>query len=440
MRPDSISTFRLSERLRRGGRILALAAAASLVAGTAGASERYLALGLPFFAPYRAAVATIDVRGGKVEGTLAAPAGDPRPALPLAGTLKDGILRLTIGSGADAAELAFSEDEKGLHQVWWETAAVPGLDEVILFRPTSGFSEAALTLQRGPDETCGKVYGALSLALKAADLKATPAAPAALADLDVPLGVHGGGGTQAKLKDVWSRLRLAAHDPDDDAVTFDVAVPLGAETRIAQELRRESLVAAVTLPAECGETAMVSVPRTAVSEGGAVTEAKLKAYLDGLLPRLYSGAPPEGRNPGGRKFKITNAAVADAGGAPVFTATITAESEASRLAKGSWDQFTLAVRPVVTASDTGESISLIPTVTALRTARKAGAQMPADTAFAAQEDPALKAAVAQRFVSWIAAVEGSRCTFLTQTAFDEPEDSLSCANLVLDDPTVEQDN
>ncbi len=438
MHPDST----LPIRRRRGAAagLFALAAAASLLAGPAGAAERYLALGLPFFDPYRAAIATIDVHGGKVEGTLAAPVGDPRPAIPLSGSLKDGILRLTVGSGAEAAELAFSEDEKGLHQVWWETAAVPGLDEVILFRPTSGFSEAALVLQRGTDETCGKVYGGLSVALKAADLKGAAAAPAALADLDVPLGVHGGGATQAKLKDIWSRLRLAARDPDNETISFDIAVPLGAEARIAQDLRREPLVASVTLPAECGETALATVPRAAVSEGAAVFDARLKSYIDALLPRLYSGAPPEGRNPGTRKFKIANAAVADAGGLPAFTATITAESEASRLAKGNWDQFTLTVRPVVTASDTGDTISLVPAVTAVKTARKGGGQMPADSAFATQEDPALKAALAQRFVSWVAAAEGSRCTFLTQTAFDEPEDSLSCANITLDDPTVEVDN
>lgn len=422
--------------------LCALAAAGILGAAPARAAEQYLTLGFPVFTPYRTAIATLDVKAGKVEGTIAPPAGDPRPAIPVSGSIKDGVLRLTIGSGDKTADVAFVEDERGLHQVWWETGSVPGIDEVLLFRPAAGFSQTALVLQHGAGETCGQLYGGLSLSLKVSALKASPTAPAGIADLEVPLAVHGGGSTATRLKDVWSRLRLASLGADDDVVTFDVAVPLGSEATVAQTARQVPGVAAVTLPNECGETALATVPRASVSEGGTVSEARLKSFLDGLLARLYSGVPPEGRTPGARKFKITNAAVApDAAGLPAFSATVTAESEASRLAKGSWDQFTLTVRPVVTASDAGDTISLIPAISALKTARKAaGAQIPADSAFAPQEDPGLKAALAQHLVSWIAASEGSRCAFLTRTAFEEPENGLSCGNVILDDPLGAQEN
>lgn len=418
------------------------AVAAGLAFGAAmpaAAAETYLVTGLPYFDPYRAAVATIDVQGGKVQGSLAAPAGDPRATIPLSGTLQNGILKLTVGSGADAPELTFAEEERGIHHVWWETATVPGLTEVVVFRPTAGFSGAALALQHSDAESCGLVYGGLSVKLKAADVLAAATAPAALADLEVPLALHNGGTAKAKVKDIWGRLRLAARDEDD--IAFDVTVPLGAEAKTAQELRKVPGVLAVTLPLGCGEMALATVPSAALGDNGAVSEAKLKSYLDGLIARLVSGAAPENRTPGARKFKITGAGVTSEGGVPVFTATITAESEATRLAKGSFDQYTLTVRPMVTAADTADTISLIPSVTAVKTARKAsGGQIPPDSAFTAQSDTSVPAAIAHRFVSWVSSAEGSRCSFLTRTAFDEPEDAITCGNVVLDGFTEDGDN
>lgn len=410
---------------------------ALLVPGAAQAAERYMALGLPFFSPYRVAIATLDIEGGKVSGTLAPPAGDPRAPLPLAGSLAEGVLRLSVGQGNDTYTLAFSENQRGLHRIFEETASVPGLDAVTLFRPEAGFSDAALALQHDADNWCGMVYGGLSLTLRSAELARTPVAPAGLADLDVVVTPHQGGAARAKMKDVWSRLRLAAKDGND--VALDVILPLGSEGAAAQDLRRLPQVAAVMLPALCGEMALAVVPRARLFEGDKVSDAKLKAYGDTMLARLLSGAAAEAAAPGSRKFKMAGGIV-PGGAGPAYKATITGEAEATRLGKGSWDQFTLLLQPVVTATDTGASISLVPTVSDLRTVKKAGPQPPADAAFRPADDSALVAAISQRLVSYIAAAESSRCAFLTQADFDEPDGSISCANLALDDVSHPDEN
>lgn len=401
------------------------------------ASERFMVLGLPFFKPYRAAIATLDVDGaGKVSGTLAPPSGDARAAIPVSGTLAGGALKLTIGQGDDSYALAFTENQRGLHHIYEETAAIPGLAAVTVFRPEGGFSEPALVLQHDEDNWCGLVTGGLAVDLKAADLARTPVAPAELADIDLVVTPQQGGTAKVKLKEAWSRLRLAARDGDD--VSVDVAVPLGAEAKIAQELRKVPLVATVTLPSVCGEMAFASVPRAKLMDGDKVSEAKLKAYGDTMLARVLSGAAPEGGN-GTRKFKVAGSVVPGEAG-PAYKATVSAESEASRLAKGNWDQFTVLLQPVVTPADTAASVSLVPLVIDLKVAKKSGPQAPADAAFKPADDSTQVAAISHRLVSYIAAAEGTRCSFLTQTAFDEPDGSLSCTNLALDDVSAADDN
>ncbi|WP_454915698.1 hypothetical protein [Xanthobacter sediminis] len=413
-------------------RALVLAAGIAGACTPAAAAEHYMALGLPFFAPYRVGIATLDINGGKVAGTLAPPAGDPRPALPVTGTLADGVLTLTIGTGADAYTLSFSEDERGLHQVWDETLSIGDLDRIALFRPAADFSDAALAVQHRGDDWCGQVYGGLSLVLRSEALKAMVAPPAALADFDVSATSLTHGPVQAKLKDLWSRLRLAARDGDD--ISVDIMVPVGTEARAAKALRAEPAVLAVALPNACTEMALAVILRDKVSEAGAVSEAKLKTYLQGALNRLLSGGEASGSSVGGRKFKLSDAAVAKgADGGPVFTARATAESQATRLQDDGWDQFTLSVRPVVTATDTGETLSLIPTVTQVKTAAKDGPQVPADTAFKPTDDEGAATAITHRLVSWLAVAEGSRCGFLTRAGFDEPEGAYSCGNVALDD-------
>lgn len=432
--------MRISPVSRAAGRRLrGLALAAMILAAPAAAqaAERYMAIGLPLFQPYRIAIATLDVQGGKVSGTLAPPVGDPRPAVPLSGTLADGILRLTVGQGDESYALAFSENQRGLHRIFEETATVPGLDAVALFRPPAGFSDAALALQHDADDWCGLVYGGLDVELRASDLARTPVAPAALADLDVVVTPQQGGVAKAKLKDIWSRLRLEARGGDD--VSFDIAVPLGSEARVAQEIRRAPQVVSVLLPSLCGEMALAVVPRAKVAEGDKVLDGKLKAYAEATLSRLLSGASPEGGAAGQRKFKLQGGVVSGEAG-PAYKASVTGEAEATRLGKGTWDQFTLLLQPVVTPTDAGDTISLVPSVSELKTAKKSGPQPPADGAFRPADDSSQVAAIAQRLVSYIAAAEGTRCAFLTQADFDEPDGSLPCANLAIDEVSHPDDN
>ncbi len=425
-------------------RIVAAALAGLLAGATfsapAAAAEHYMALGLPFFEPYRVGIATLDINAGKVSGTLAPPAGDPRAPVPVSGTLTDGVLKLTVGSGNEAYDLAFTEDERGLHQIWDETINLGGVDPVNLFRPAGDFSAPALALQHLDESWCGQVYGGLSVVLRASALHATPVAPAALGDLNVPVSSMTHGTGTMKLKDLWSRLRLAAKGDDDD-LTVDVVVPVGAEAELAKTLRGDAAVAAVALPNGCSETALAVVPRTRLADGAALSDGKLKTYLEGALNRLYSGLAADGAGIGGRKFKLTGVSVTKgANGMPVFNATVTADTEASRVEKGGWDQFNLSILPLVTATDAGDTMSLIPTITDVKTAKKSGPQLPADAAFKVVDDSAYAAAIAHRLVSWLAAAEGSRCAFLTRSAFDEPDGAYSCTNQVLDDVPHPDDN
>lgn len=429
-----------SSAARLGAIVVAGALAASALGAPARAAEHYMALGLPFFEPYRVGIATLDINAGKVSGTLAPPAGDPRAAVPVTGTLADGILKLTVGSGNEAYDLAFTEDERGLHQIWDETISLGNVDPVSLFRPASDFSEPALTLQHLDENWCGQVYGGLAVELKASALKASPAAPAALAELDVPVGSVTQGPGTVKLKALWSRLRLAAKG-DGDNLTVDVVLPLGQEAQVAKALRGDAAVAAVGLPNSCAETALAVVPKSKLGDAGALSDAKLKAYVEGALNRLYSGLAADGTGVGTRKFKIAGATIAKgAAGLPVFSATVTADAEAGRMEKGAWDQFSLSLMPLVTATDAGDTISLIPTITDVKTAKKTGPQLPADSAFKPVDDSAYAAAIAHRLVSWLAAAEGSRCAFNTRTAFDEPQGGYSCANAPIDDVSHPDDN
>ncbi|MFG1305377.1 hypothetical protein V5F34_14730 [Xanthobacter autotrophicus] len=423
--------------MSRAGRLALVATLGLLAPATARAADRYMATGLPFFDPYHVAIASIDVADGKVTGTLAAPAGDPRPALPLSGTLANGVLTLTVGQGAEAYRFVFSENERGLHRIFEETTSIPGIDSVTLFRPPAGFSEPALALQHDPEDWCGRVYGGLSVQLRAKELAATAEAPAAVADLDLMVVPQQGGTATQKLKDAWSRLRLAARGGDD--VSVDIAVPVGSEAKHAEDLRRVPQVASVMLPALCGEMALATIPRARVAEGNTVSEAKLKSYAEAMLSRLLSGAAPDASAAGPRKFRIAGAVVPGTSG-PAFRATVTGEAEATRLGKGSFDQFTLTLEPVATPDDAADTLSLIPTVTDLKSAKKAGPQPPADAAFRPADDSSQVAGIAQRIVSFIAAAEGTRCAFLTQTGFDEPDGAISCTNIALDDVSHPDDN
>lgn len=431
---------KMAARVRLGSTLAVLASVGLVAAGhPASAAERYMVAGLPFFDPYRISIATIDVNGGKVTGTLAPPAGDARAALPLSGTLADGVLHLTIGSGAEAYTLSFSQNERGLHRIWEETATVPGINAVSLFRPQAGFGEPALVLRHDSDNWCGGLYGGLSVNLRAADLASQQAAPAGLADLEAIVEPQQGGTAKVKLKDLWGRLRLAARSGDDVAV--DIALPVGTEAKMAQEIRRLPQVVSVDLPGQCRETALTVIPRAKVADGDKVSEAKLRAYAEAMLTQLLSGAAPDGTAAGQRKFKLQSASVAaGADGQPVYRAVVTGEAEATRLGKGSWDQYTLTLTPLVTATDAADTISLIPSVGDLKGAKKAGAQPPADSAFKPVDDSEVVGGITQRFVSWLAAAEGSRCVFLTRMPFDEPEGSLSCANVTLDEAQLPEEN
>lgn len=422
---------------RAGGLAAALCLGLACAPGGAAAAERYLVSGVPMFAPYPAGIATLDISGGKVTGTLAPPVGDPRAPLPVSGTVADGVLTLTIGSGAEAYTLALVENERGLHRIWEESAVIPGLDPVAVFRPPAGFSEPALALQHDAEESCGLVYGGLTVWLRAQDLAASAAVPAGLADLDVVVVPQQGGTARVKMKDAWSRLRLAARSGDD--VSVDIAVPVGAEARMARDIRQVPQVKAVMLPSICGEMALAVVPRAKIADGDKVSEAKLKAYADAMLARLLSGAAPEG-GAGQRKFRLSGGTVAAAESGPVYRVTVVGESEATRLAKGNWDQFTLTLQPVATAVDAADTLSLIPAVSDLKGVKKSGPQLPADSAFKPLDDSAEVAAITQRIVSWLAAAEKTRCNFQTSAGFDEPEGSLTCDNAVLDAVSHADDN
>lgn len=405
---------------------------AALAPLPAGAAESYLVQGLPFFAPYRLAVATLDISGDKVSGTLAPPVGDPRPALPLSGSVTDGKLSLAIGSGTDAVTLVFSEDERDPYRLWEEVSPVADLPAVVLFRPGEGFSGAALAVQHADANWCGRFLGGLSVELRADALKASREAPAPLAGLDVALSSRAEEAT-GKLSTVWPRLRLAAMAGTD--VIIDVAVPVGSEAKTAEELRRLPQVMAVDLPTSCGEMARVAIPRETLMDGDKVSEAKLKAFADAILPRYLSGAKADASVPGTRKFKLEDAKVVRGpDGLLRYEAKLTGDAEATRLGSGEVDAFTLTLMPVETVADTAQSISLVPQVKDMKVARRSGSGALSGSAFKAEDDEAVPVAVIHRLVTWLGAVEDTDCAFLTETAFEEPDEALSCSNITLDNP------
>lgn len=420
----------MSIRFRFAALAPAFLGSALLAILPARAADTYLVEGLPFFAPYRVAIATLDVADGKVSGALAAPAGDPRPSLPVTGSLSGGRLNLTLGTGAEAPTLAFVEAGHDGYVVWAEATPVAGLEEVMLFRPEAGFSAAALGVQHGEEDWCGRFVGGLSVTLRADALKTASKAPAGLAELSVVLAPRADGAV-ATVADLWPRLRLAAASGED--VLFDVIVPVGGEAKQAEAVRRLPLVAAVNLPATCGEMALATIPRTAIMEGDAVSEARLKAFADAVLARFLSGGEPDAATPGRRKFKLSGAQVARGpDGVIHYSARLVGDAEATRLGAGQADAFTLTLTPVVTAADTAQTVSLLPAITDLKSAKRAGGNMPADSAFQPVEDEDAPAAIAHRLVSWLAAAEGTHCAFLTQTGFQELENGLSCSNAILD--------
>lgn len=401
-----------------------------LAASPAAAAERYMVQGLPFFAPYRLAIATYDVAGEKVSGTLSAPVGDPRPPVPLSGTLKDGKLDLTIGSGADAVSLTFIKDERDRQRLWVEAAPVADLSQVVLFRPVEGFSATALALQHADTNWCGRFTGGLSVELRASALKASATAPADLADLDVVLASRAATPT-VKLSAVWQRLRLAARSGED--VAIDIEVPPGREAARAEALRKLPQVAAVDLPAGCGEMALVAVPRDKIMTGDKVSDEKLKSFADGVLERFLSGAKADAAAPGALKFRLDDAKVVrGADGLVHYEARLVGNAEATRLGEGEVDAFTLSLTPMETVADTDETLSLIPQVSGLKVARRLGSSMPPESAFEAEPDEAVAVGIVHRFVSWLAAYQDTECAFLTRSAFEEPDEALTCGNITLD--------
>ncbi len=400
------------------------------LAGAADAGDAYLVSGSSLFPPYRVAVANLDIADGKVSGTLSAPAGDPRPALPLSGSLADGALHLVIGTGAERYAVTLSDGETPQFQTWEDALRLPDMEVLTFFRPKDGFSEPALVLQHESEDWCGRVSGGLSVTVRPEALKADAEAPAELADIDVRLVPQEASEGRAKVRDVWGRLRLAglAGDP----VTFDVVVPPGSEAATAKALRALPTVRAVNLPESCGELAIVAVPRSEIMDGAAVSGAKLKSFAEAELSRLMSGAEPTGRTGGKQPYKILDAQVApDATGQPLFKATITARPSAARGAGEGWDRFTLTLRPLITPADTARSATLLPTVSDVKTAAPS-TQMPADATFVPQDDDSVPVAIAHRFVSWLAAGLNSRCAFHTETNFQQPEDGQSCGNTPID--------
>lgn len=419
----------LSKQLSRA---LAVALFSSLLAPSyaSAAEEQFMAMGLPFFPPYRVAIAHIDVQDNVVKGMLTPPPGDPRSAVPLAGTITNGVMELTISKGADAYQVHLKQDTRGEQRLWVETGIVPGLEDVLLFRPEDGFSHAALSLQRKNEAWCGLVNGGLAVTLRASDLRNLAKAPGDLAALNVvTVGEHDDVSI-VKLEQLWSRLRLAAKTGRD--VTFDITVPLGSEAPVAEKIRSLPAVAGVHLPNLCRDMALAVIPSERVMDNGKLNDAKLKHFLEGVLRRQLSGLAADGHGKGGRKFEILDAKVQHgSNGLVLFTSTVIADAAITREESG-WDRFTLEVVPVTTAADAGDTISLLVTVRDVTNARKAGAQIPAASAFSPEDDDD-EAEIAYRLVTWIADSEKSRCAFITTTGFSQPEDGFSCSQLMLDD-------
>lgn len=394
------------------------------------AEEQFMAVGLPFFPPYRAAIAHIDVQGNVVKGMLAPPPGDPRNAVPLNGTITNGVMDLTVNKGADSYQVQLKQDTRGEQRLWVETGIVPGIEDVLLFRPEDGFSHAALSLQRKNEAWCGLINGGLAVTLRASDLRNLAKPPADLAALNVvTVGEHDDVSI-VKLEHVWSRLRLAAKTGRD--VTFDIVVPVGSEAPVAEKIRSLPAVGGVHLPNLCRDMALAVIPSERVMDAGKLNDDKLKLYLEGALRRQLSGLTPDGGGKGGRKFELSNGKVQRTGnGLPLFTGTIIADAAITRGESG-WDKFVLDVVPVTTAADAGDTISFLVTVRDVANARKTGAQIPAASAFSKEDDDDA-AAIAYRLVTWMADAENTRCAFITTSGFNQPEEGFACDSLMLDD-------
>lgn len=394
------------------------------------AEEQFMAVGLPFFPPYRAAIAHIEIHGDTVKGMLTPPPGDPRNAVPLNGTIAKGVMDLTVNKGADSYQVQLKQDTRGEQKLWVETGLVPGIEDVLLFRPEEGFSHPALSLQRKNEAWCGVVSGGLAVTLRASDLRNLAKPPPDLAALNVvTLGEHDDVSI-VKLDQVWSRLRLAAKTGRD--VTFDIVVPVGSEAPVAEKIRSLPAVGGVHLPNMCRDMALAIIPSERVLDDGKLNDDKLKLYLEGVLRRQLSGLAADGGGKGGRKFELQNAKMQrTANGLPLFTATIIADAALTRGEIG-WDRFSLEVIPVTTAADAGDTISFLVAVRDVANVHKAGAQIPAASAFS-KEDEADAAAIAYRLVTWMAAAEKTRCAFISTSGFNQPEEGFTCNSLMLDD-------
>ncbi len=409
----------------------ALLLSGTLVTQVSAAAQQYMAVGLPFFPPYRVAIANLEVQGNSVKGAITPPAGDPRGALPLSGSIADGVMKLSINHGNEVYQVHLKKDVRDEQLLWVETGIIPGLEDVLFFRPEGGFSHTALSLQRKNEAWCGLVHGGLAVTLRASDLRNMARAPGDLAALNVVVVSDNDAIKTEKLETIWSRLRMAAKSGRD--VTFDIAVPVGSEAPVAEKIRSLPAVSGVHLPNLCREMALVVVPSARVMAKGPLDEDKFKDYVSGILRRQLAGLPPaEGGAASPHTFQLDDVKVTRKGTLPPqFSAHVTADAAVTRGATG-WDRFTLEVTPVMTAADEGDTISLLVVARDLVSVRKSSAQIPPASAFRDQPDEA-EAEIAYRLVTWLAEAEDTRCAFITTTGFSQPEEGFACNSLMLDD-------
>lgn len=426
---DAGRTERMLKRVLN--RLGAFVLVGCMVVPAAAAEQQYMAVGLPFFPPYRVAIVKLEMHDASVKGALSPPVGDPRPSLPLSGTVNKGLMELSITKGNEVYKVQLRQEDRGEQKLWVETGIVPGLEDVQLFRPDGGFSHPALALQRKNEAWCGLVHGGLAVTLRASDLRNMAHAPGDLASLNVVIVGADNMVKTVKLENVWTRMRMAAKSGHD--VTFDITVPVGSEAPVAEKIRSLPAVAGVHLPNLCREMALAVIPSAKVMENGQLNDDRFRSYVTGILERQLAGQPPqEDKKARLRKFVISDVKIERKGTQPPrFSATITADAAATRGATG-WDQFTLQITPVMTAADEEGTISLLVDVLDLRSTGKASAQIPAASAFHDQPDEA-EAELAYHLVTWLAEAEDTRCAFTTTTSFSQPEEGFTCASLMLDD-------
>ncbi|MGE4373603.1 MAG: hypothetical protein AB7E29_12040 [Xanthobacter sp.] len=424
----------ISKQMRWAVPALVLAALSPF--STAWGAEQYMAKGAPFFPPYRIALVTLDVQeGGHIKGAIAPPKGDPRSPLPLNGKLDGDTMDLTIGKGGEEVHLKLLRSERSGQVVWGEADYIPGVEDVVLFRPQAGFSDAGRAIQHLTDDWCGVLVGGLSVTLHATSLRSMSAPPADLETLNVVLSSSDGEVHTAKMKVLWDRLRLAALGGKD--VRVDIAVPIGSEAGVAEAVRSLPAVVAVGLPNNCREMALVSVPRPRIMDGDKISDTKLKTYLEEMLVRQLSGGDPAEGALGKQRYELAQAKVErNSNNHPVFTATLTASADVTGLEKGMWSRFQLAVQPVVTAADTAETFSLLVSVSDVSEAqgkKTRNAPVPEAEAFKPVDNGEAAAALSQKVVSWLAQAEKTHCSFVSAAYHEDAEDALSCTNPVRDD-------